>query len=268
MTTPTIISDGAGVRGDVSTGRVLARTCTAEWTRLWTVKTTWWFLMAATLVLVGLGLLLGFESAADAVEIHGEPAWTTARFIAMPAQFAFVGLALIAVTSDYATGGIIATLQWTPRRTVLLLARTIVTVGTAAGMGVLLTVAAALAAFTTAGGALTLTLDEGFDMLGKVAFVYTTGTVLAMGLGFLLRNTAGALTSVFLLILVLPLLLPVFGEWMQAVAEFLPGSGAIFFLTGEARGMTTTSSVLVMLTWAIGVLLFGWLRLSRDDGNR
>lgn len=268
MTTPTIISDGDCVRDDVSTGGVFVRTCAAEWTRLWTVKSTWWFIAAATLVLVGLGTALGFESAADPVEIQGEPAWTTARYIAMPAQFALLGLALTAVTSDYATGGIVTTLQWTPRRAVLFLARTIVTVGVAAGIGVLLTVAAALAAFTTAGSALTLPLDEASDMVAKVAFVFTAGTVLAVGLGFLLRNTAGALISVFVLILVLPLLLPLFGEWMSTVAEILPGSGAIFLLIGEASGMTTTSSVVVMIAWAIGVLLLGWLRLMRDDANR
>jgi len=252
----------------VSAARVLARTCTAEWTRLWTVKTTWWFLMAATLMLVGLGALIGFESAADPAGVQGEPAWTTARFLAMPAQFALLGLALIAVTSDYATGGITVTLQWTPRRAVIFLARTIVTVGTATGIGGLLTVAAALAAFTTAGGALTLSAADGYDMLGKVTLVFMTGTALAAGLGFLLRNTAGALISVLLLILILPLLLPVFGAWMQAISELLPGSGAIFLLTGEARGMNTTSSVAVMLAWASAALLLGGLRLMRDDANR
>jgi hypothetical protein len=255
------------VRDHVSTGRIFVRTCAAEWTRLWTVKSTWWFLAAATVVMVGLGTALGFESAADPTELHGEPAWTTARFIAMPAQFALLGLALTAVTSDYATGGIVPVLQWTPRRTVLFVARTIVTVSTAAGLGVVLAAASALAAFTTAGSALTLRLDDGLDMLATVAFVFAAGTVLAVGLGFLLRNTAGALVAAFLVMLVLPLLLRVFGEWMSAFAELLPGSGAIFLLSRELPGMTTASSVVVMLAWAVGALLLGWLRLMRHDAN-
>ena len=235
---------------------------------MWSVRATWWFLAAAALVLLGLGILLGFESAADPVEIQGEPAWITARYIAMPAQFALLGLALTSVTSDYGTGGIVPALQWTPRRTALFVARTLVTVLVAAGAGVVLTVGAALAADTTAGPALTLHADDGVDMLGRVGFVLLAGTVLAVGLGFLLRNTAAALISVFLLVLVLPLLLPVFGDWMQEVAEVLPGSGAIYLLTDGARGMTTTSSVVVMLGWAVGVLLLGWARLLRDDANR
>jgi ABC-2 type transport system permease protein len=83
-------SDTHGAVDDVPTGRVSARTCAAEWTRLWTVKATWWFLVAATVVLVGLGIALGFEAAADPVRLQGEPAWQTAQYIAMPAQFALL----------------------------------------------------------------------------------------------------------------------------------------------------------------------------------
>jgi hypothetical protein len=247
----------------------LARTCAAEWTRLWTVRSTWSFLAAAAVVMLGLGTALGFEAAADPVELQGQPAWTTARYLAMPAQFALLGLALTAVTSDYATGGIVPALQWTPRRATLFHARTIVVVSSAAGLGLLLATLSALAAFTTAGSAMTLTLDDGLDMLANVAFVFTTGTVLAVGLGFLLRNTAGALVTVFLLMLVLPLLLPAFGDWMSAVARNLPGSGAMFLLfRGDMAGMTTASSVVVLLAWTVGILLLGWLRLTRHDANR
>lgn len=165
---------------------------------MWTVRSTWLFTLIATSVLVGLGTLLGFESAADPADIQGEPAWTTASFIAMPAQFAFLGLALVTVTSDYATGGIVTTLQWTPRRGTLFAARTLVTVLVATGIGVALTTASALAAKTTARDALTLHAADGLDMLGKVGFVFTAGTVLAVGLGFLLRNTAGGIIALVL----------------------------------------------------------------------
>jgi hypothetical protein len=57
-------------------------------------------------------------------------------------------------------------------------------------------------------------------------------------------------------------------QWMSTVADLLPGSGAAFLLIGEVPGMTWTSSVVTMLCWAGGALLFGWLRLARDDANR
>lgn len=254
---------------DVPAWRVAARTCAAEWTRLWTVRTTGLFLAAAAVVMVGIGTAAGVDVATDPVPPQGDPAWAIVPITAMPAQFALLALALTAVTSDYATGGIVPTLQWTPRRTVLLLARLVVTVGTATTLGVLLGLGSALAAHTAARPGLTLPLDEGLDVLGTIALVFAAGTALAVGLGFVLRNTAGALVTVFLLMLLLPLLLPQFGYvWMAELAQVLPGTGAAFLLLGEVPGMTTASSVAVLLGWAAGAVLLGWLRLLRADATR
>lgn len=265
MTAPAV----RGVADHVSTGRLFARTCGAEWTRLWTVKATWWFLAAAAVTMVGIGALAGLEAAADPDPPRGASAWLAAGVTALPGQFALLALTLIAVTSDYATGGIVPSLQWTPRRGVLFLARATVAVGVVTVAGVLLASAAALTAAIAARPLLSVSWNEGVDVLSTVAFVFAAGSALAMGLGFLLRNTAGTLVTVFLLMLVLPLMLPNFGyEWMSAVADALPGSGAAFLLIGELPGMTRTSAVITMLCWAGGALLLGRLRLSRDDANR
>ncbi len=253
----------------VSTVRVLGRTCAAEWSRLWTVRTTWLFVAAAAVVMVGIGTAAGVDSADDPVPPSGDPAWAIVPVTVMPAQFAFLALALVAVTADHATGGIVPALQWTPRRTLLLLARLVVPVGAATALGVLLGLGSALAARTAARPHLTLPWDEGLDVLGTVAVVVAAGAALAVGLGFVLRNAAGGLVTVFLLMLLLPLLLPQFGyAWATGLAQLLPGSGAAFLLLGEVPGMTTASSVTVLLGWAGGALLLGWLRLLRDDANR
>ena len=129
------------------------------------------------------------------------------------------------------------TLQWTPRRTTLFLARVLVVVGTATVLGMLLAVASGAAAFSMAADILELPLDEGIDVVGTAGIVFGAGSALAAGLGFLLRSTAGALISVFLLVLLLPLALPQFPyEWMLDLASVLPGTGAIFLLTGESIG--------------------------------
>jgi hypothetical protein len=259
------------VTGRVSGVRVFARTCAAEWIRLWTVKATWWFLAVAASIMVGLGAVAGFDTGGDPTPSPDTSAWAAAHFTVLPAQFAFLALVLTAVTSDYATGGIIPALQWTPRRTILFLGRTVVAVGTATALGALLALASAVAAFAAARPVLSLPLDEGIDTLATVAFVFAAGTALAAGLGFVLRNTAGGLVAVFLLILLLPLVLPQFGyDWLTTVADLLPGSRAVFLLNGEPtdRGFTNASSVIVMLAWAVGTLLLGWLRLLRDDANR
>lgn len=254
-----------------SVPRVLGRTCRAEWTRLWTVRGTWWFAVVAAAAMVGLGLIAGNDAAGDVVPPVGEPAWVAPSIAALPTQLALLALALTAVTADYATAGIVPTLQWTPRRTTLFLARVLVVVGTATVLGMLLAVASGAAAFSMASDILELPLDEGVDVVGTAGIVFGAGSALAAGLGFMLRSTAGALISVFLLVLLLPLALPQFPyEWMLDLATVLPGTGAIFLLTGESIGddMTRTSAIVTMVAWAVGALVLGWLRLVRDDANR
>jgi ABC-2 type transport system permease protein len=253
----------------MSTTTLLLRTGTAELLRLRTVRSTWWFLAAYALFMVGLGAALGFEAAADPVELQGEPAWMTVRYLTVAGQFALLGLALTAVTSDYATGGIVPALQWTPRRTLLLMARWSVLLVLAAGSGVVLAVLAALTSATTSGGALTLRADDGLDMVAAVGVVLAAGVTLAVGLGFLLRSTGGGLVTAFLLMLVLPLILPQLGSWMTDVAEVLPGSGAVYLLfDGDGPDLSTTSALSVLIGWAAAALLLGWWRLVRDDANR
>lgn len=252
-----------GVRG----GRVFARACAAEWTRLWTVRSTWWFLAAGAAVMAGISTIAGVEAASAGGPPGSASAWAGAAVTGLPGQFAVLALALTAVTSDYATGGIVPSLQWTPRRPVFFLARTAVAVAVAAALGALLLSVATLVSFVAASPL--LTLAGAGDVVPKVVFAFAAGAAFALGLGFLLRNTAGTLVVVFLLMLVLPLVLPNFGfAWTDAIADALPGSGAAFLLVGEVPGMTTTSSVITLLCWAGGTLLLGWLRLARDDANR
>ncbi|MGY1801854.1 hypothetical protein ACI78T_01080 [Blastococcus sp. SYSU D00922] len=249
--------------------RALTRTVAAEWTRLWTVKASWWFLAAAAVALVGIGAIAGFDAASDPTPPQGDPAWGVVSIAAMPGQFALLALVVSAVTADHATGGIVPALQWTPRRGLLFTARALVTIAAATCAGVLFALLSAVVAFAAASPHVTLPADEGLDVLGTAALVFACGTALAAGLGFVLRSTAGALVSVFLLMLVLPILLPQFGyAWTDALAQLLPGSGAAFLLLGGVPGMTQASSVGVLLVWAAGALVLGCVRLLRTDANR
>jgi ABC-2 type transport system permease protein len=185
----------------------------------------------------------------------------------VPAQFALLGLALTAVTADHGTGGIVLSLQWTPRRSVFFTARTAVAVLSATALGVLLAAGSALVAVPASRGRLDLPAADGAQALGTVALVVASGAALAVGLGALLRSTAGALVGVFLLVLVLPLLLGNAGwTWATAVAEVLPGTGAVSLLVGDgSAGPARGAAVTVLLAWAGGALLLGWLRTGRDD---
>ncbi|MGY2129421.1 hypothetical protein [Blastococcus sp. SYSU DS0617] len=248
------------------TATVLGRAAAAEWVRLRTVRTTWWCLLAATVTVVGIGTL----SALDEAETANASGTTTAATVAgeygtLIGQFALLVMVLLAVTSEYGSGAIAPTLQWTPRRGVLLAARVAVPVTVATAAAVLLAFVADVLAKLLAPD-LALSSGELTGSLGRVAGVLLAAGVLTAGLGFLLRSTAAALAAVFLLQLVLPALLPAFGAWAADVAEFLPGSGAVWTLLGEPD-MTAWQAGALLVGWAATALVAGgWSLLRRDAG--
>lgn len=247
--------------------QLLARACAAEWTRLWSVRATWWCLLAAAITIIGIGA----AAAADAVNDPDgaavlPPAWVAGELAVLPGQFALLVLVLLAVTPEYATGAIGTTLQWTPRRSILLAARTIVPVAVATVAGVVLALVADLAAWLILPG-LEMSVSGVAGSLGTIAGVLAAGSILAVGAGLLLRSTAGGMAAVFMLLLVLPFILPAFGvTWMLTLAELLPGSASAFFLVGEPD-MTTASAIGVFAAWAGAAIAAGGLSLLRRDAT-
>jgi ABC-2 type transport system permease protein len=247
------------------TAVLLARAAAAEWTRLRTVRTTWWCLLAAAVTVVGMGVLAAADEATYAA--YGTaPATLAGEYGTLPGQFALLVLALLAVTSEHATGVFGPTLLWTPRRRVLLAARVAVPVAVATVAGVLLALVADLVARAVA-PELTLTAGGLAGSLARVAAVLAAGGVLAVGTGLLLRSTAGALATVFLVQLVLPFLLPGFGvAWLADLGELLPGSGAVWTLLGEPD-MSAAQATALLAGWAaVALAAGGWSLLRRDAG--
>lgn len=251
------------------TATLLARAGAAEWTRLWTVRTTWWCLLAAAVGIVGMGALLGLDASGMPADAPRPAAWQAGEIALLPGQFALLVLVLLAVTSEYATGSITTTLQWTPHRWHVLLTRAVVPVSVATVAGVVLVLGADLTAWAIF-PELELSVPGVAGSLAVAAGVLAAGGLLAVGAGLLLRSTAGALAVVFLSLLVLPFVLPQFGvQWMSTVATYLPGGAAMFLLIGvEPPGAThTTATAAALLTaWASGALLAGGLSfLTRDS---
>ncbi len=253
----------AGTPAQPGTAAVLRRAAAAEWLRLRTVRTTWWCLLAAAVTTVGLGVAAAADTA-DPGGPGGVSAVFAGEFGVLLGQLALLVLVVLAVTSEFATGQIGPTLQWTPRRGVLLAARLTVPVVVVTVAGLLLALAADATALLVAPD-LGLPLSELAGSLVGVAAVLAAGGVLAVGLGLLLRSTAGALASVFMLQLVLPFLLASFGvEWMEDLAELLPGTAAVWVMLGEPE-MTAGAATTVLVGWSAAALVAGgWSLLRRD----
>ena len=246
----------------VSAPLVLRRAMAAEWVRLWSVRSTWWCLLAGAAIMVLMGGAVGADFAGDPT-----PVWWAGEFAIVPGQLAFHLIVVLAVTSEYSTGMIRSSLQWVPRRGVLLTARTIVTVGVATVAAVLVGIATNALAWAFLGPDAEVVAGDVVRSLAVIALMAATGGLVAVGLGTLLRSTAGALSGVFLLVLGLPVLLPSFGvTWLTWAAERLPGYATAALL--DAMGippLPTSTTVTVLATWIVGTLAAGAWAVGRRD---
>lgn len=240
----------------------------AEWLRLWSVRSSWFFAACNIVGVFGIAFLAA-NSLASSAPAGGSP-WQVAGFMGLPALFGCLVLFTIAATADHATGNIIPTLQWTPQRRQVLIVRTLLIVLSATIFGLLLVVAAATIIWLHAQQLVFFSFN-GAKALGVVAFVYSCSILLTVGLSLLTRNTAAALSSIFGLILVLPIILQVFPfDWATTLIGLLPGSGVLYFLIGEGPGdtaMSNTKASLTLILWSLMLFIAGGWRFLRDDAN-
>ena len=244
------------------TSTVLGRAMAAEWSRLWTVRSTWWALLAGA----GIMLLIGAAAGSDATGGEPAPVWMAAQFAIVPGQFAFLLVVLLAVGGEYATGAIRSTVQWLPRRGVLLTARLVVPVVVAAACAVAVAAATDLLAWAFLGPAAEVVAGDIAASLGRIALVVGFGGVLTVGLALLLRSTAGALTALFLLVLALPIALGNTGvPALVTISDGLPGRAIVSMIDVDQSGLGTSHVVTVMLSWAVAsVAAGGWSLIRRD----
>ena len=265
------VPDGAERSGEGGTGRVLLATSRAEWSRVWSVRSSWVLVLVTAVAVLGLATLIGLDAAGDPAEVPADAvAWDGSRPTAMFALFGVLALAAVTATADHSHGGIVPTLQWTPRRGLLLAARTTVLALGATAVGAVLMTSATLVLHALV-PRVGLPAREGLEELGGLSLVVLCGALLAVGLGLALRSTAGTLVSVLALMLVLPPLLANLPyDWALDVSAATPGSSALFLVFGEgpSEAMTVTSTRLTLLAWAAGAVLLGGLRLLRSDANR
>jgi ABC-2 type transport system permease protein len=254
----------------MSTPTALARTGNAEWSRIWSVRSSWVLALLTTIAVIGVGALIGQDTADDPSVPPDVTAWDGGRLTGMFALFGVLALAVLTTTADHGTGGIVPTLQWTPRRGVLLAARAGVIAATTALLGLLLVAAASVVVWASRPD-LGLPLGQGAQVLGGMGLLFGCAALLAVGVGLFLRSTAGGVVTVIALVLVLPLLLAQLPyDWTVQLSALMPGSSALYLVFGEGPrdDMTAASSRLTLAAWAVAALLAGGWRLLRADANR
>ncbi|MGH9077198.1 MAG: ABC transporter permease subunit [Acidimicrobiales bacterium] len=268
---------GAG-RGPAPRAARFSDVVRSEWTKIRTVRSTYFALGAAILLSVGLGALIGL-AVGNHYQNNGrfrggdifDP--TSVSFYGMSfGQLAIAVLGVLVVTSEYATGMIRTTLQAMPRRGWVLAAKAGVFAAVALVVGEVLAFAAFLVVQPILHGQGAPSATLGQPLVLRAVFgagLYLTGTgLLALGLGALVRHTAGAITVVVAVFFVLPGVsnaLPTsIQQWVQ---EFLPTDAGqqVASVVRGAHTLPAWAGLGVLCAYAAVVLGIAYVLLQRRD---
>lgn len=256
----------------VTTGSGLSNAVRSEWVKLWSVRSSWLNIVAAAVLSTLLGLQYGWGLAYDNTHLEpGEvaqqqPIGHFGASAMLIVQVVIAAFALLTVTSEYATGSIRSTLQWTPVRRDVVLAKAAVLAPVLFVYGIAMAALASVAGGLTAGSWADWNgTDLVVDLL-SVGFYATAAGLFSAGIAWVVRSTAGTLTVAFLLLLVVPLMLGQASlRALVWTAALLPGGAGQNFLTRGTDPLSPTLSAAVLIAWAAGALVFGAIVLKRRD---
>lgn len=263
----------------------------SEWIKLWTLRSTWWTLGSTVVIMVGFALMMAVvvqfltDQMGDVEMAPEERASMDALFgaptvIAGGYEFAALVVAVLGamlITGEYSTGMIRSTFAAAPGRLGAFAAKaTVLAVVTA----VLTTVSLLL------GWLVSLPLLEANDMamdwsdsdqlrqLYGVVIYTVLVALFALGIGTLLRHTAGAIFTTVAVFLVIPM---VFGiavafasslDWVLAVNKYLPSVAGSAITPSGAQVPDVLDpwvGVGVLAAYTVIVVVAGALRLKLDD---
>jgi len=248
----------------------------SEWTKLWSVRSTWSSLLGGLVLMLLLALSMGIDASHPPDGVPRAEAMLAVQDAAalgmVLAQFALIALATLIVTSEFATGSMLSTLQWEPRRGRVLAAKVVVVAPVVCVSAMAMMVLSALVADVVAGDYGTLVLSDVLETSARTGLYVALAAVMSAGLGFALRSTAGTLTTVFLLLMLLPMVLaPLDIPLVSTAGRYLPGSAGMHFASSaQMIGLgelpySTTMGLLILIAWTVGAAALGHLALRRRD---
>lgn len=225
MTTRT----GVSATSDVAVRPVsFARVLHSEWIKLWSLRSTYWTVAATLAAMVLIALMLGVASYVD----EGAAGPDGRMAIGMGYSFAQVVVAVLGVltiSGEYTTGMIRSTLAAVPTRLPALAAKAVLVAGLGFVLGVVGVTLSYLASYPLlgAGGAASLS-DPDVQRIFWGSGLYLAGVgLLGLGVGAVVRHTAGAVTlvlGVLLLLTTLWQLLMMTSDWFTRTYGYLPST--------------------------------------------
>jgi ABC-2 type transport system permease protein len=268
----------AAARHPAGFGRLLL----AEWTKIRSVRSTFWTLIVFVAVTVGLTALLTFLVVSAWDNRTARASARDARIVADPVSFilgagiglgqlALLVLGVLVISTEYSTGVIRASLLAVPRRIPMLVAKAVVFAVLVLVLAEIVTFASFFIGSAMLHGKVAVSLsDPGVTraVVGSGLYLTVMG-LFALGIGGLIRHTAGAIATAIGAILVLPILsglLP--GSWGAHVNAYLPEqAGSLITQAHQSSGalLSPWQGFGVFCIWTALLLgVSGYLLVRRD----
>ena len=253
-----------------------ARVLRSEWTKLRTQPSALWALLSAVILIVAFGIL--YSLLREARPPHGAAAIRSFDPVSVSlsgvqiAQIAAGVLGVLLITGEYATGLIRTSLAAVPRRLPVLWGKA----ATLAAATVAVSLPAALAAFLAGQSILGrqhlgVTLSQpgvARAVIGGALYL-AVAALIGLGLGALLRSTAGGIAALFGLLFAVQILagfLP--GSWSDEVGKYLPASAGLAVTSvrpDPASSLPPWTGFGVFCLYAAVLLSLAALRMRRGD---
>jgi len=202
----------------------------SEWIKFRTLRSTIWTLASMVVVMIGIvtmSSIYGASQANDAGTGQGSGSVSSFFDAAMLAQLAVIVLGVLVISGEYSTGMIRSTLVAVPKRLPALWAKCVVLAAAIFAVSTV-SVAISLGVMQLILGGKGLAPDFGESETVRILVgtpLYLTAIALfAFAVGALLRHSAGALTAVLGLLLVIESLFQIPWKPLQMISPFLPGT--------------------------------------------
>jgi ABC-type transport system involved in multi-copper enzyme maturation permease subunit len=261
--------------GHANFGRLIV----AEWTKLRTVRSTVWSFVILAILVIGLAALISFltvhnwssASADDKAQAVQDP---VARILGPGLYFGQLAICVLGVliaTSEYSTGMIRSTVLASPHRLRMMAAKCIVFTILVLAVGEALSFASYAIGKSLLSSKVQTSLSDQYvtrAVVGMGLYLAVLG-LFALAIGQLIRHTAGAITTVIgLVLIIVPVsqLLP--GNIGKHVSAYLPTNAGEQILAVHPQNQQLLSAwegFGVFGIWtAVLLALAAWLLVRRD----
>jgi len=239
----------------------------AEWTKLRSIRSTYWTFLIAAVTAVGGSAIVASASAHRGKAPFDSLATVFVAWLEYPV-LAFGIFGVLVFTSEYSTGVIRTTFTAMPRRRSVLAAKVGVVGIVTLVIGEVLAFASFLLSDLLRGNdGISLFRAGVAEAVGAAGFSLFVIAMLGLGVGSMVRHTAGAI-AVLPALIYLPLaVLSLPSPWDHRIGSFtlLMAAYQSVSLHDQSDLLSPTLSMLVLVAWAFVPLLIAAVVITRRD---